>query len=61
MTGEPAKARPANVDVSVSPRNGTITVAVYEGMDDYVILSASRDASDSMIDAAAKIAKEIDQ
>jgi len=61
MTSEPAKARPTNVDVSVSPDTGTRTVTVYSEVDGYVILSASRDAPDSLIDAAARIAKGVDQ
>jgi len=53
-----AHPRPTNVDVSVSPDTGTRTVTVYSEVDGYVILIASRDAPDSLIDATAKIATE---
>jgi hypothetical protein len=42
----------------VSPDTGTRTVTVYSEVDGYVILIASRDAPDSLIDATAKIATE---
>ena len=62
MTGEPAKARPARVDVRIDAETGSRHVSVYEHEGpNYVILTASRHAPDSLIDAAAKIAKEIDQ
>jgi len=53
---EPARPRPTNVDLRVSPDTGSRTVNLYEGRD-YVILIASRHAPESLIDAAAKIAK----
>jgi hypothetical protein len=57
MTGEPAKARPINVDLRVDPETGSRIVTMWERPDDYVIITASRQASDSLIDAAARIAK----
>jgi hypothetical protein len=56
MTSEPAKARPARVDVRTDVDTGSRHVNIREGSD-YVILTASRHASDSLIDAAARIAK----
>jgi hypothetical protein len=61
MTGEPAKARPANVDLRVDPETGSRIVTMWERPDDYVILTASRHASDSLSDAAARIAKGVDK
>ena len=61
MTREPAKARPTIVDVRVEPETGSRIVTMWERPDDYVIITASKGAPDSLIDAAAKIAKEIDQ
>ena len=61
MTSEPAKARPASVSVDVSPETGTRTVNLIEHPDRYVIVVASKSAPDSLIDAAARIAKGADQ
>ena len=62
MTGEPAKARPARVDVRTDADTGSRHVSVYEhDGPDYVILTASRHAPDSLIDAAARLAKGADQ
>jgi len=63
MTREPAKARPARVDVRTDADTGSrhVSVSVYEHPDLYVIVVASRHASDSLIDAAARIAKGADQ
>ena len=60
MTREPAKARPARVDVRTDVDTGSRHVNIGEGPD-YVILTASRHASDSLIDAAARLAKGSDQ
>ena len=56
----PARPRPTNVDLRVSPETGSRTVTLYEGHD-YVILIASRHAPESLIDAAARLAKGADQ
>jgi len=67
MTRETAKARPIHSDVGVSPDTGSTHVTVFQGErkylgeNDYVILIASKHASDSLIDAAVKIAKGADQ
>ena len=60
MTHEPAKARPARVDLRIDADTGSRHVNIGEGSD-YVILTASKHAPDSLIDAAARLAKGDDQ
>ena len=60
MTHEPAKARPARIDLRIDADTGSRQVNIGEGPD-YVILTASRHAPDSLIDAAARLAKGADK
>ena len=61
MTREPAKARPTDVDLRIDPDTGSRQVTLYEGPDKYVMLIASRHASDSLVDTAARLAKGDDR
>jgi len=51
------QAIPTNSHVKVYYGTGSRIVRIWEGPDNYVILSTSRDVSDSLIDAAVRLTK----